>query len=116
MGSFHDYKLLQFKFPPEQDWFRLKKVLIDLGFQGFLTIYKTAECEIPNKKPKGKELSEDKKKENTKFASVRVFVENAIGGMKRYRILQDRLRVRNFNFYDEVLGICAGLWNFCLTQ
>ena len=44
------------------------------------------------------------------------FVEHAIGGMKRYRILADRLRLHDFDFYNDVLEVCAGLWNFQLSH
>lgn len=32
-------------------------------------------------------------KENWSLASERIFVEHAIGGMKHYRVLSDRLRI-----------------------
>ena len=69
---------------------------------------------MPHKKPKGKKLTKEQKDENTQLASERVIVEHSIGGLKRYRILSDRLRVKNRELYDDVLGICAGLWNFML--
>jgi hypothetical protein len=31
------------------------------------------------------------------------------------RILADRLRMHDFSFYDEVLEVCAELWNMKLT-
>jgi hypothetical protein len=43
-------------------------------------------------------------------------VEHSIGGMKRYRILSDRLRNHLIDFYDDVLEVCAGLWNFYLAN
>ena len=49
-------------------------------------------------------------------SSVRVKVEHSIGGLKRYRFLSDRLRCRNIQLYNIAAGICAGLWNFCLTD
>jgi hypothetical protein len=48
------------------------------------------------------------------MASERIIVEHSIGGMKRYRILSDRLRLHDFDFYDVILGVCAGLWNYHL--
>ena len=44
-------------------------------------------------------------------SKVRIFVENTIGGMKRYHIFVQRFRNRVTNFEDHVMGICAGLWN-----
>ena len=52
--------------------------------------------------------------ENRALASEWISVEHSIGGLKRYRILSDRLRSHDANFYDQVLGVCAGLWNFYL--
>ena len=46
----------------------------------------------------------------------RIVVEHAHAGLKRYRILADRLRMHNFMLYDVVLGVCAGLWNFYLSR
>jgi hypothetical protein len=50
------------------------------------------------------------------MASVRIKVEHSIGGMKRYRILSDRLRNHLIDLYDDILGVCEGLWNFYLAN
>jgi len=49
------------------------------------------------------------------LSQIRVFVENAIGEMKRYYILVHRFRNQKNGFEDDVIGICAGFWNFSLT-
>ncbi|MCP4441275.1 MAG: transposase family protein, partial [Aureispira sp.] len=46
----------------------------------------------------------------------RIFVEHSIGGMKRYRILADRLRNRTMTLYNLALETVAGLWNFYLKN
>jgi hypothetical protein len=46
---------------------------------------------------------------------VRIFIEHAIGGMKRYTILVHVFRNRKADFEDDAVGICAGLWNFALS-
>ena len=46
---------------------------------------------------------------------VRIFIEQAIGGMKRYNILVHTFRNRIENFEDDVIGVCAGLWNLVLS-
>ncbi|MSP27795.1 MAG: hypothetical protein EXR80_05000 [Methylococcales bacterium] len=56
------------------------------------------------------------KSQNKQIASVRIKVEHSIGSMKRYRILSDRLRTRFIDLYDDMLGLCAGLWNSCLDN
>lgn len=114
IGTRQDFGIFKEEFPPHIEWFADHEVHIDLGFNGFQDLYKCRCLNIPHKKPKGKELTEEQKKENTQLSSVRVIVEHSIGGLKRYRILSDRLRMKNRETYDDILGICAGLWNFML--
>src|SRR5215831_12503411 len=52
---------------------------------------------------------------NTALSRVRIFIEHAIGGMKRYNILVHTFRNRIEHFEDDVIGICAGLWNLVLS-
>ena len=104
------------EFPPEQAWFKNFKVRVDLGFLGIEKDYVCKELLLPNKKKKKQELSSEQKQENKLLASERIAVEHAIGGMKRYRILSDRLRVQDVELYNVILGACAGLWNFYLTR
>ncbi|WP_414706163.1 hypothetical protein [Runella zeae] len=42
----------------------------------------------------------------------RVFVENAIVGIKRYHILINKYRGKSKEKFDESIELCAGLWNF----
>lgn len=37
-------------------------------------------------------------------------------GIKRYRILSDRLITKKTERYNDFLGVCAGLWNFYLLN
>ncbi len=57
-----------------------------------------------------------KKNQNKQFASERIFIEHSISGLKRFRILSDRLRLHDIDLYDDILGVCAGLWNFYLAN
>ena len=116
MGKEHDFSILKNEFPPGLSWFKNYQVQLDLGFQGFKDQYQCKSLEIPNKKPRKTELTQKQKEENKMISSRRVTVEHSIGGMKRYRILSDRLRNRDYEFYDNVLGICAGLWNLLITD
>lgn len=111
----HDFKILKEEFPPEQNWFEKFKVKVDLGYLGITKEYVCKVLSIPHKKPKKQELTALEKLENRVFAQERVKVEHAIGGMKRYRILSDRLRLHDFGLYDDLLEVCAGLWNFQLS-
>lgn len=116
VGKSHDYRLLNYEFPPSQGWFINHCVRLDLGYQGFATDYDCQEVILPKKKPYKKDLTADDKLENRQKSSDRVYVEHAIGGMKRYRILSDRLRIHDCQTYDNALEVCAGLWNFYLDN
>ena len=104
------------EFPPEQEWFKNFRVRVDLGFLGIEKNYVCKELLLPNKKKKNQELNPVQKIENRLLARERIFVEHSIGGMKRYRILSDRLRVHDLSLYNVILGVTAGLWNFYLTH
>jgi hypothetical protein len=84
----------------------------DTGFQGFAlqgtTIFQ------PKKKPRGGELTTDEKAQNRLISSVRIRVEHAIDGVKRYRIVKDQLRNWKPDFRDKVRETCCGLHNFRL--
>jgi len=116
VGKTHDYGMFKKEFPPEQDWFKDFAVRVDLGFLGFDKDYTCKRILLPYKKKKNQELDENQKKENRSQASERISVEHAIGGMKRYRVLSNRLRIHDVKLYNDILGICAGLWNFYLTN
>ena len=83
----------------------------DTGFQ-MLTL-PDVHIVQPEKKPKGGELTE--KENNRKIASIRIRVEHAISGIKRYRIVQDKLRNWKKGFCDLVMETCCGLHNFRLN-
>lgn len=84
----------------------------DTGFQGF-TVEEVTILQ-PKKKPKGQPLSDLDKHINTWISAFRVRVEHAIGGVKRYRIVKDRIRNWKKGFRDAVLETCCGLHNFRL--
>ena len=107
--------MFKLEFPPQQNWFSNLNVRVDLGFVGFEKDYPCKNLYIPNKKPKGQELTPTQKAENKLLAGERIVVEHSIAGLKRYRILSDRLRLHDLDLYNQVLGICAGLWNFRLS-
>ena len=90
------------EFPPEQDWFSNISVRFDLGFFGFEKDYKCQQVYIPNKKPKKQELTPEQKAENKLLAGKRIVVEHSIAGLKRYRILSDRLRMHDLDLYNQV--------------
>lgn len=106
--------MLKEEFPPHLDWFVNFGVRLDLGFQGFKDLYKCLDLKIPNKKPKGGNLTDEQKAENKEIAKERIRVEHSLSGLKRFRILSDRLRIHDIKLYHEIIGLCAGLWNHSL--
>jgi hypothetical protein len=57
-------------------------------------------------------LTEEQKSENQALSRVRIFVENVIADIKRFNILVHAFRNRKANMGDDVIALCAGLWNF----
>jgi hypothetical protein len=120
-GHNHDYRMLKQEFPPELDWFTAINVRVDLGYLGIQADYRGDRIELPTKKPRkskknfNPQLSEEQSAANTALSRVRIFIEHAIGGMKRYNILVHAFRNRIENFEDDVIGVCAGLWNLVLS-
>ena len=89
---------------------------LDLGYQGFEKEYSCKELFLPKKKPRKGQLSEEEKARNKLKAKERIVIEHSLSGLKRYRILSSRLRIKDFGHYNDILGVCAGLWNFYLSH
>ena len=86
----------------------------DSGFQGFtlpgINIIQ------PKKKPKGRDLTVEEKENNRAISLIRIRVEQvSIAGIKRYRIVKDKLRNSKIGFSDSVMETCCGLHNFRLN-
>ena len=113
--------MLKQELPPELDWFTGLNVRVDLGYLGIQSDYRGDQIAIPTKKPRksqknpNPQLSDEQKAANKALSQIRIFIEHAIGGMKRYKILVHVFRNRLENFEDDVIGVCAGLWNFVLS-
>ena len=85
----------------------------DSGFQGWTC--PGVNVIQPKKKPRGGELTPEEKEKNRLISSIRIQVEHAIGGVKRYRIVKDKLRNWKKGFSDLVMETCCGLHNFRLN-
>lgn len=115
-----DMGILKIEFPPGQGWFKKFKVLVDLGFIGIDKLYKIKELIIGEKKQRkskknpNPQLTEEQKQLNKAVSRERIFVEHAIGKMKKYRILKNRCRIKCIELKNRIIGICAGLWNYHL--
>ena len=120
-GHHHDYAMLQDELPPEVDGLTDLHVRVDLGYLGIQSDSNGEQIELPAKKPRksktnaGPELSAEQKAEKTALSRLRIFIEHAIGGMKRSNILVHTFRNRIEHFEDDVIGVCAGLWNLVLS-
>lgn len=108
-GKKHDKKLAD-----ESDYSLPEGSILvqDTGFQGFTVANVT--ILQPKKKPRKAELSADEKATNSLISRLRVRNEHAIGGVKRYRIVKDKLRNWKRGFRDLVIETCCGLHNFRL--
>lgn len=105
-GTMHDKKAL------DQEELKTKipvKLGVDLGFEG-LEIG-NVQIVLPWKKPRGKELTEVQKQQNTCFARRRIRVEHAIAGIKRNRSVQDICRNIKEGTDDLFMTIACGLHN-----
>src|SRR4029453_1741625 len=88
-GHNHDYLMLKQELPPELDWFADLNVRVDLGYLGIQSDYRGEQIAIPTRKPRKTRKNphprseEAQKAANTALSQVRIFIEHAIGGMKR---------------------------------
>ena len=120
-GHNHDYLMLKQELPPELDWFADLNVRVALGYLGIKSDYRGDQIAIPTKKPRqsqknpNPQLSDEQKAANKALSQLRIFIEHAMGGMKHYNILVHTFRNRIEHFEDDVIGVCAGLWNFVLS-
>ena len=120
-GHKHDYTMLKQEFPPEVEWFADLNMRVDLGYLGIKSDYRGEQIDIPTKKPRksqktpNPQLSDEHKGTKKALSQIRIFIEHAIGGMKRSNILVHVFRNRKADFEDDAVGICAGLWNLALS-
>ena len=68
-----------------------------------------------SKKPPNPPWSEEQTAAKTAWSRGRIFIEHALGGMKRSNILVHTFRHRLEHCEDDVIGIGAGLWNLVLS-
>lgn len=106
-GSIHDKKIAD---EAEIEFEKTIELLQDSGFQGFSP--EKARVVMPEKKPRGKELTQEQKLQNREKASQRVVVEHAIGQLKVWRIVKDKIRSCRHTLRDQVMLMACGLHNF----
>lgn len=116
VGKCHDYGMLKEDFPPGKGWFKKFTVRVDSGYTGIGKDYDIGQLFLPAKRYSNRPLTDEQALVNRKMSRQRVVVEHIIGRLKRYRVLSDRLRMHDFEKYDDILEVCAGLWNFYLVS
>jgi len=82
----------------------------DTGYQGYEP--EGVNTRQPKKKPRGRELTQEEKEQNSLISSMRIVVEHVICGVKRCRIVKDVFRNTRDKFADLVMEIACGLHNF----
>ncbi len=82
--------------------------LLDLGFQG---VDEQCGTMVPFKKPRGKELGEVKKQVNRAMSKLRVKVEHVFAGLKRLRMIKDKIRISDYGKRQLIVKIAAALHN-----
>jgi hypothetical protein len=80
------------------------------GFQGCFLPGIT----ISKKTPRGGELTPPEKATNRRISSISIRIEHAIGGVKRHRIVKDKIRLFKDGIRDSIMETCCGLHNFRL--
>jgi len=119
-GRHHDYNIFRNEFATAEAWFESLRVLVDLGYQGIGQDYNIPLLHIPVKKSRKSKpcpnptLTPEQLKHNQELSRLRVKVEHALSGLKRFNILVNRFRGRKPQWVDEVIVLCAGLWNLNL--
>jgi len=84
----------------------------DKGFAGLKSLCGN-EVMTPHKKPRKSSLAKEKLEENKIISGLRIVVEHAIGGMKRFDCLSQVYRNRKGQD-DRMTSIAAGIWNLHL--
>jgi hypothetical protein len=108
-GKMHDKtiaELVGYPLPPGSCLYQ------EMGFQGY-TLAGVTICQ-PQKKPRGGELTPREQANNRCISSVRIRIEHAIGGVKRDRIVKDKIRLLKDGIRDTIMETCCGLHNFRL--
>ena len=88
-------------------------VLTDTGYQGLQKIH--VKTQMPKKRSKKNPLTREDKENNQNLSRDRVLNENAIGMLKRFKIIADRYRNRRKRFCLR-FNLIAGIYNLELIK
>lgn len=104
-GKCHDFKMFKKSKLPLHEKIRC---LVDKGYQGIKKIHKRSD--IPFKKSKKKELTEEEKKYNRKINKERITIEHVNRKLKIFKILSETYRNRRKRFGLR-FNLIAGIYN-----
>jgi hypothetical protein len=87
---------------------------VDKGYQGIKKAIKNDnKVYMPHKKTRGKELTSEQKADNSVISGLRIVVEHAINGIKRFGSMSNTYRNKKGQD-DQMIYACSALWNFHL--
>jgi hypothetical protein len=104
-GKTHDFKLFKnsrLRFKKNQE------IIVDKGYIGIEKIH--SNTLIPKKSTKHHKLTKEDKKQNKNISKKRILVENVIGCLKRFRILECRYRNKRRRFSLR-FNLITGIYN-----
>ncbi len=84
----------------------------DRGFQGCTLAGIT--LVQPQRKPRGGELTPPEQAAKRSISAISIRIEHAIGGVKRYRMVKDKMRLLKDGIRDTIMETCCGRQNFRL--
>ena len=89
------------------------KIIGDSGYQGIKTYHENAE--IPIKKPKGRELTDEEKQYNKELSQRRIYIEHVNRRIKIFRICKEVYRNKG-NRMELRVSLVAALYNLMVSM
>jgi hypothetical protein len=108
-GSVHDKSIwdkIHFEF-------KELNLLADLGFAGIDKEHQNVI--LPYKKTKNRDITPLQKEINKAIGSARVIIEHAFSGVKRLKIVRDKIRLKTYQVRNSIFKIATALHNLRQT-
>lgn len=86
--------------------------LLDLGFLGV----EEKTIILPYKKPKGKKLNAVQKQLNKAISSLRIKIEHAFAGVKRLKIMKEKIRIPCYSKRQRIVKIAVAIHNLRVSM
>lgn len=109
-GKEHDFKIFKQSKLPLNDKI---KCLVDKGYQGIKKFHQLSE--IPKKKSKKHQLTQEEKRRNRELNRQRVFIEHVNRKLKIFKILSERYRNKRKRFGLR-FNLIAGIYNYEISK